>query len=199
MNTEFLAKQIAADTKRSSDKFIIQKSEKDLIGYSRQMWSYFGYTGSSVPWHDRGASDQLYYKAFKPVVSYFLKWLEKEDISIEAFSVLSMSVRSPKDWETPAKLYSAKKPGMKDWIIKLRKHAGSSENLDLVALVLFRFFELQIENFGVAEINKNRVIQADSRNYSGKCLELYHQLTEREGFIFTGTRYRSYFVAREQI
>ena len=161
MNTDFLAMQIAADTKRETAKPLIKKYEKDLIGYSRQMWSYFGYAGSLTPWHDK--SSVLYLPAFKSIISYFLKWLEKNDISIEAYSIFAMSVRDPKDWKTPGTLYSAKKTGVKDWVSKLRKHARSSENLDLVALVLFRFFELQIENDGVAEINKNKVIQKDNR------------------------------------
>ena len=183
MNTDALAQQIASDNKKDKkeeENLLIKNIENDLIGYSRTMWAYFGYTASLTPWHDSFEfPDCLYFKQFKDSILSLIYWLKEEDISFESFAIFSLSIRSPKDFLTPAKLYSGKVSTPKSWIKKLRKHAGTSEDLDLVASVLFRFFELQVEHAGMAEISSNRVIQKDLRSGTGKCMELYHQLIER--------------------
>lgn len=181
-----LQAQIEADLEKERVEFekdIIKKYRDQLINYSRKMWTYRGLAGSLTPWHDNNPEQKLGFSKSRENILNSLKWMSEKDISLEAYAVFALSIYPAKNFKTAAGVYSTKLKGIPDWIVKLRKHAGSSSKLDLLARVLLRFFELQVEAYGVIELNPHIVVQHDRRyadpKKKTKCLEQYHQLGER--------------------
>ena len=194
-----------------NDPALRKEVDKDLIGanrdtmkeYSRKIWTYLGHAGSRTAWHDR-PEDVLKFPGIRPKVVELLKYLQKHDISLEAYSVFILTVSGVGSFEY-GMCFSGKdaQPGYtnknKVWIKKLRDHAGSSERLDIVAEVLLKFIELQVEAYGVSDVNRRSVFKEyfkssrwrkapkddklktknGNKSYGPKVLEVYHRLMDR--------------------
>lgn len=181
-----------SDINKEADKKLIDAHKDEMINYSRRLWSYLGYSGSRTPWHDNKPNLILSWKTVRERTAELIRLLEEQDISLEAYSMFILTVAPPQDFEYAA-IYSGRNKKYVSWIKKLRVHAGTSERLDLVAAVLLRFIELQVEAYGVSYIDDKSVIRTDQKAKKKKktdkkrrktqpppkCLDLYHRLADR--------------------
>ena len=184
MSMEAMVHQLENETKGLPATTVrVKKYEQVLLDYSRRIWCFFGHTGKLTPWHDQSdAVSMLYHQERKRVIDRLIRFLAREDISMEAYAVFALPFFEPKEYVSPGRIYSGVKSYPKSWIMKLRKHVGSCEALDLLASLVMRFYELQVEYYGVADFNYAKYVQRDFRTNvkgRGKCFEMYHILAER--------------------
>jgi hypothetical protein len=124
---------------------------------SRQCWAYMGYAGYLTPWHDSDAQNLLEYSRDK-FRALFYK-LDKEDIPWWSYFLLLFLMTSYEKWERPGLLMSQEIEYK--WFRKLRTHVGSSQNFHKVALFMWEFTQLQVQQFGRCVYSRSTFIDTD--------------------------------------
>ncbi len=188
MNTKYLDMMVRADTGKrrlvygrlrpvyfDEDTFNdVSKHFDEITEVCRRMWTFMGYSGLILPWHEFDPRKELNFQR-KSLQKWFVAW-EKLDVSVASYCVLCCSVSDYTKHERPSLLLYQTAP--MSWVAKLRKHAGSSELVDRVVTFLYKFFELQFDRAGTTYINPTRLSAADPSG-KGKYFETYHKIVDR--------------------
>ncbi len=142
---------------------------------SLMMWTYFGYTGLITPWHDDLDSEKIFNFQQRSIIQ-LIKVLKDNDISLETYCILVCIISSYDFYERPALLFGQRHHW--SWIKKLRKYAGSSELVDIVAKFVKRFIELQVEHKGKAFVKAGSIVDMDTDG-KRKAFVTYNKIVDR--------------------
>jgi len=148
--------------------------ELPLVGMSRLVWGYFGYSGLIDPWHDN--QYEAFRFQYKPILS-FMDYLEEKDISLEAYSAFVLPIIPYERYDRIGRLLFNK--GERSWMSKLRDYTKGPDELDYAADILLQFIQLQVEHSGKAVMKKSNVIRHDDNTKKSFCFEGYYRLIDR--------------------
>ena len=175
MNVSALASQIKKEPPKKRNRNPKSSLIKDsLVGLSRFIWGYFGYAGLITPWHD-DVSSAINFSG--TVLDRFVKYLDDEDISLESYSSFVLPIIDYTRFESIGSSISNR--GERSWMKKLRKYCTSLDELDYAADLLLKFFQLQVEHFGKAELSKSSIVKHDPNTKKAYYFEGYHRLVDR--------------------
>jgi hypothetical protein len=174
-NTKFLTETLENQKYQPKYRYdLVKKYAPSFINISTKMWTYFRYAGLLKPWHDN--PDILLYR-YSTQLYDLIEWLTNENVTIESYSIFSLSIATPDRFESPVKLFWYRAD--KSWIKKLRKYSETHEMMDYSAYILMRFFEKQIEHTGRASIAKSSILRRENPAKAALCLEGYYRLVDR--------------------
>jgi len=148
--------------------------EGPLVGMSRLIWSYLGYTGLIDPWHDNQ------YEAFRfqhNSILGLMDYLDEADVSLEAYSAFVFPVIPYERYAGVGKFLYNK--GERSWMTKLRKYVKDQDELDYAADIFLQFIQLQVEHFGKAALKKSSIVRHDDNTKGAMHFEGYHRLIDR--------------------
>jgi len=164
------------ETRPSPDPFF-----EDIIELSRQLWTYLGYTGLMVPWHDDDPYKFL--KIRRDKIRMFFHRINEMDVHWKSYCVLSFLMTHYTFWERPTLLLNQKVHW--SWFDKLRAHAGSRKRVDDVAFFMLEFVQLQIRHRRRAVFGKAVFTAPDPEGLHrgakkpGQYLVVYHRIADR--------------------
>lgn len=160
---------------RMSEPVQYSRSDMILVNMSRMMWGYKGFSGMRTPWHD---NYRVMLKSTKAKRNTFYKYLEKWDMPLEAYCVLSAAMAPAEYYTSPLNLFA--RTGTKSWLKKLRTYCEDSETFEEVANMVLNFLQLQIQYTNVASLTEKSVIKKDSRNnFKSLGPESYYMVVDR--------------------
>lgn len=129
----------------------------EIIELSQQLWTYMGYTGLMLPWHEEDPYKFLNIRRDK--IRMFFYRVAEMDVHWKSYCVLSFLMTPYEYWERPTLLLNQKNHW--GWVEKLRKHAGSRELVDQVAFFMLDFVRLQVEHRRRAFFGKGVFLASD--------------------------------------
>ena len=154
----------------------VSQYARAMIGISRDMWSYFGYSGLSTPWHDANPMSLLQFQ--KKSIRALLNFLQKSDITVETYCILCCVLADYSRYDRPALLFCYKPYW--SWLSKLRTYAGTRVAVDQVADFVRTFILLQVEYQGTAFVTEKSVVRKDFTRQT-KYLATFHSIVDRIG------------------
>jgi hypothetical protein len=153
----------------------------EIIDLSQQFWTYLGYTGLMVPWHEEDPYKFL--KIRRDKIRMFLYRMDEMDVHWKSYCVLSFLMTHYTLWERPALLLNQRTHW--GWFEYFRAHAGSRERVDDVAFFMLEFVQLLVRNRSRVAFGKELFTAPNPQHVArgskkpGQYLILYHRIADR--------------------